>query len=225
MKSQVPVRLTHLQLDSEYLDEVDDKEQKVLSLSSMIRILHLKWPNLQFPRLRCDRCFQLKQEIEKKISDSEKAELKTALNSHLLVAREERDAYAKRICESKILSNRILSIAFDGASSLQFPHEYPAPRMVTNGSRLEMLLYGTVTHTFHHRCLYTSPPAFTHDINYILTVLAYEIISSLQANSHFDPTTLYLQADNCTSQNKNQFLFAFTAVLLFNGWFTDVHFN
>jgi hypothetical protein len=97
--------------------------------------------------------------------------------------------------------------------------------MITNGSRLEILLYGTLLHTFHRRRLYTSPPAFTHDINYVLTVLSYEIVVALQKNPHFDPTTLYLQADNCSSQNKNKYLFAFIAVLLFNGWFTDVHFN
>lgn len=226
----MPVRLTHQQLYAEYKAAVSDEEQhKILSVSSMIRILHLKWPNLQFPRLnglgRCDRCFQLKQEIGKNISDAEKRMIKEELNAHLTVAREEREAYAERIRESKNLSNRILSIAFDGASSIQFPHEWPAPRMITNGSRLEVLLYGSLTHTFHRRRLYTSPPAYTHDVNYVLTVLSYEIVKSLQSHVHFDPTTLYLQADNCASQNKNQFLFAFIAILLFNGWFIDVHFN
>lgn len=225
----MPVRLTYEALYNLYKEEADGDILKPLSQSSMVRILSLNWPTLKFPRLtglgKCDRCFHLIEESKKQLDDAQKAMLKAELIDHRRTASDERDSYADRVRSSRVPGNRILSIAFDGASSVQLPHEYPAPRMITNSPRLEMLLYGTITHTWKRRRLYYSPPAFTHDVNYVLTVLSLEIACALRDNPRFDPTTLYLQADNCGSQNKNQYLFAFIAVLLFNGWFTDIHYN
>ena len=227
----MPVRLTQAALYAEYLQSAERciQLQKPLSIHALQKIMTNEHPNLRFPRCtglgKCNECFHLKAVIAGATIEVERQALCDQLQQHLLVARSERLAYASRSEAARDHSSRILSITFDGATDLKFPHEYPPPRQCTN-ALVPILLYGTLNHTLNRRRLYTTIPCFTHNSDYVITVLALEIDASLQeSGDKFDPETLYLQADNCFPQNKNVYVFFFLAILILRGYFKDIYFN
>lgn len=224
----MPARTTIPELYNHYLQDRPEGSRPPLKLSTMYSVLDEHFPKVHYPRVtglgKCLQCFNLKAAVEKarKGSSAELQDQLQKLHAHHTAIAAERAAYCVRIQESRIHSNRILSLAADGASPLQFPWILNGPRALV-GHSIPILLYGTLCHTFNdNKQLYYSPPFYTHEPNYVITVLAYRIITILAQNPTFDPVKLYLQVDNTSRENKNVYIIFFLAVLILLGYFDDV---
>ena len=225
----MPARLTLEQLYKSYLSS-DGLPAFPMSVSSLDRMLSVHFPDLRYPRVtrlgKCDLCFDFDSQLRQALLAADRVALLTKKQEHLLSAATERTAYAHRQRDAANLDNCLLSLAVDGARDLLFPHEFPPPRKFTS-LRVPLRLYGSICHSFPHCTrLFLSPPFYSHNVNYVITVLALELHHCLGLAPHVDFQLLTIQMDNCWRENKNRYVFGFLAILLFQCHFKtiDVHF-
>ena len=74
-------------------------------------------------------------------------------------------------------------------------------------------LYSDVWIDSHHK----------HDNNQVITFIMYAIADVKARRGGILPSTLRIQADNCGSENKNQYMFGMCAALVGLGYFAEIH--
>ena len=123
--------------------------------------------------------------------------------------------------------SKYLSIAIDSMDSSK--SQLPKPRRENHATAgLAKLTFGVVGVICHgvlesHRC-YTYPMDFPHDSNVTLQVLM-DTLRDIRGHNHASlPDVLYLQLDNTARENKNRYVFGFSALLGHLGWFKKVWF-
>ena len=216
---RLPSKVTVVEMYNLYTSKVPPPH---LSLSTMYRALAFHWPNLQFPHStqlgKCDTCFSLRSVRDSAGRDmEERLQAARQLADHWQLVEVEREEYAKRCAEAAEPQARILSLAADGASALCFPWMKNQPKCYSMGVRIP--LYGTTCHTFQNQpTFFLSPPFYSHDPNYVITVLSYQIVTICR-KQNFTPRILSLQLDNCWRENKNKYVLFLLSILLLKGWF------
>ena len=164
----------------------------------------------------CDTCARFDEYRRDYRGDRVKLnELKQDMDDHVRVVHEERQVYYTRQKLTKAHPDEYLTLILDGAdqSSFGLPHFFQRTKE-TSGVKIPMKLYGAIVH--HRRqFVYTVPPNAPTGPDLVIEIL-YRVFKFVKAKEGSLPKSLYLQLDNTTSQNKNNFVMGFLALLV--GW-------
>ncbi len=168
---------------------------------------------------KCDTCLKLTNHYVSDPSKESREVFKRqkALHSEFIYA--EKIAYAIRCKEAVGRPDTFLSLALDRSSSIRFPHTHPAPKM--DKGKYKLSVWGCINHSNNKRRLVVVPPLYEDGPNLCISML-WTIIKKTLLTSEHRPTVLYLQMDNCVKENKNRFVLAFLAYLVYLGLFKRI---
>jgi hypothetical protein len=176
---------------------------------------------------KCDKCGLYELELAKvQPSDDEAREaLYMKYRGHLILQQMERLGYYQRRFLAVRYPRLFLSGILDGANQANF--ELPAiDRHLKSQSRKLRLKQGLVGVHFHGLGTYFYPLDSTiacgsRQTCHALSDALAHVATSAYRDSEL-PKTLFLQLDNCGSDNKNRFFFGFLSSLVANGTFDTI---
>lgn len=234
----MPLNVTVSSLHLEFKAAMQAKNfRPILSSSCMSRIISSHFSHVRFPKDTalgtCDECATFRADLLKtSLSQQRREALQAELYQHRANAAQERLQYAERQELAKPKNPDVLSCAFDGAAAVSFPCTWPPSKQEARHN-MQVPLYGLKWHNWSRPVLAFSPPAFTHNVNFVITFFANELAKLFEAakknpnlyGKDFNPRTLYIQCDNTTRENKNKYLFHFLALLVKNKYFDTIELN
>lgn len=234
----MPRHLTVSSMYGQFKREMSEKGiRAILSCATMERVIRTQFQHVRFPQHSplgvCNECDQLLANLHRPgLTDAERTQLKRLREDHLRDQATERQLYAVRQQEATAKNPLVLSCAIDGASAVPFPCTWPPSKQEATNNML-LPLYGLKWHNWNRPVIAFSPPVFTHNANYVITFLSWQLARIFQqAKAHpevfgdnFNPRTLYIQCDNTTRENKNRFFFLFLALLIHNHYFDTIELN
>jgi hypothetical protein len=144
-----------------------------------------------------------------------------ACRLHHEVHTAERLAYSNHKTIAKQSPDKVMSMVVDCPDSYSLPSIIPITKETGSLPKVELSAVGTISHHSHTRSLYWYLPAFVKNTNLILTVLYLELLAQF-ALSESHPNILWLQLDNASGENKNQWMLAFLAWLIHLSWFQEI---
>lgn len=112
----------------------------------------------------------------------------------------------------------------DYSNPLSLPTHIPVPKSWMHyGNRLTYCLAGLIDHS-QGKHFYLHPQTnWSKNANVVISILFHHIRERLKAcGKDSRPSTLYLQADNCSGENKNKYMFAFLSLLVSLGIFQEI---
>ena len=174
----------------------------------------------------CKRCQE--KLANKRLSEADRLACKTEYYNHHKLVKEERMAYELRIAQAENCSNSVLSIALDGGDQGAFGSPFFKDKTKENDKWYKMRNYvvGVCIHNpdfpdllFHHLPIFERGPNVTIEV--IHRTLCF-VSEQLNINGKSIPRKLYIQLDNCSRENKNQFLVAFLCDLVWKKVFDEV---
>jgi len=152
------------------------------------------------------------------LAEGERHFLRQCKESHDKDWQRERQKYYSRKLKSKKRPDAFLSVMVDGMESGDaiLPHYVPHIKNVSNHALAEMRIVGLQDSLGNNLC-FVHTEDLAKDSNMTITVLM-EYLKRLDKL----PPTLYLQLDNCSRENKNQFVFGFVGWLVQHDTFQEV---
>lgn len=226
-KTQFTLPATFRKLDVYSLYKKDFEVRKCtgncLSEGTFVSIWTKKVPELTIPKQdrfsRCADCsyFQMKL-ADIKLCDQDRVYLRLCKGEHDRLWIQERHKYYARREKSKRNQENYLCIMIDGMESSDaiLPHYVPFVKNVSCHALAEMRIVGLQDSLDNNLC-YVHTEDLAKDSNLTITV----ILEYLKIHEELPPT-LYLQLDNCSRENKNQYVFGFAGWLVQHDVFEQV---
>ena len=178
---------------------------------------------------RCTFCKSCEEKLaNKRLSEGERDIVKQEYYAHHKLQKAERMAYDVRIAEAQRPYSDVLSIAIDGGDQGAFGSPFFKEKTKTNEKWFKMRNYviGVCIHNpdfpdllFHHLPIFERGPNVTIEV--IHRTLC-EVHKTYEARGKSLPRKLYIQLDNCSRENKNQFLIAFLCDLVWKKVFDEI---
>lgn len=142
--------------------------------------------------------------------------------AHIQMMTEERRGYSSR--QESAIQNpaKYCSIIVDGADQKSFglPH-FVFNTKSDKGHKIKVKCIGVLEHKKEKNLtLFTITEEFESGANHVIEAI--HRVLNRKKNSGKLPPVLFIQADNCTRQNKNRFFFAYFEFLVAKGVFTEV---
>lgn len=197
-----------------------------ISLSSFYRMWRTEYPHVQIPPFsrfaKCYHCWEYKCGMEATTNAAAKVEIKKLYMVHIRRQMEERRDYWTFKRSAIITPDVYMSIIVDGMDQ----NTTMVPKMRQTVKNIESRfvkthlcgvlvhgigLYADVWIDAHHK----------HDSNQVVTTVMH-VINDVKRRKGRVPPTLRIQADNCTRENKNVYMFALCASLVGLGIFQEV---
>jgi hypothetical protein len=199
---------------------------ETISMSSFRRMWRIKYPHVQVPPFsrfsKCYHCWEYKCAMEGTTNADARIRIKELFLLHLRNQMEERRHYwiFKRSCY--INPELYMCIIVDGMDQ----NTTMVPRMRQTVKNIEHRfvkthLCGALVHGIGLYCDVWFGAHHKHDSNQVVSTLLY-VIGDVLRRKGFLPPTLRIQADNCTRENKNIYMFALCATLVGLGIFQEV---
>ncbi len=121
--------------------------------------------------------------------------------------------------------NLSMSIIMDAQAGLDMPHIVPPSKAHAGKKRVQLKIYGVINHGYPLREIYTywqevENKGADRTIS-LLVIHLYHVFSS----SPRRPPTLQLQMDNCSGENKNQYVLAALCWLVHLKIFSEIFVN
>ena len=199
---------------------------ETISISSFHKMWRLRYPHVQIPPFsrfsKCYHCWEYKCAMEGTTNADARIKIKELFMLHLRIQMEERRHYwiFKRSCY--IHPELYMCIIVDGMDQ----NTTMVPRMRQTVKNIEHRfvkthLCGALVHGIGLYCDVWFGAHHKHDSNQVVSTLLY-VIGDVLRRKGFLPPTLRIQADNCTRENKNIYMFALCASLVGLGFFQEV---
>ena len=159
------------------------------------------------------------------MGDDERAKLKAKEFRHSRFVRAERQSYYDRRTKACSQPQEYFSVIIDGAdqSAYSMPHFVLLDKDTAgNGKRIRNHLFGAIV---HGRALYgfSYLDNCKHGTNLTIEALHRVIVKEwIRGGKQRLPRVLFLQLDNCSKQNKSQYLIAYLGLLVGWGVFDEV---
>ncbi|XP_074653607.1 uncharacterized protein LOC141907763 [Tubulanus polymorphus] len=146
---------------------------------------------------------------------SEKDRWKKLKDSHIQAVMLERYAYNMRKKMAIEEPQEYLSLIIDGMyqNKTCIPHFVgPRSKEMSAAEVLKTHVTGVISHGHNFRKCYVDVLQYKHDSNLTINILV-KTLWKLSQNGRL-PRTLYVQADNCSRENKNKYVLAFLELLV-----------
>ncbi len=182
-------------------------------------------PGLSHIRLRkhlrfalCPLCVKFMSARYHTMAEVDRTKLKALEYEHSRFVRAERSAYYDRRRKACLYKKEYFSVIIDGADQAAYsmPHFAMLDKDTAQAMRIRNHLFGAIV---HGRALYgfSYLDNCKHGTNLTIEALHRVLIKEwLRGGKEPLPRVLFLQLDNCSKQNKSQFLIAYLGLLV--GW-------
>ena len=115
-----------------------------------------------------------------------------------------------------------MSIIMDGSTDVILPFCILAPSSWKDLHLNKLGVHGIINHGLQQRYLYLHQGQYGCGPNFVISILHHHLHQVLTAPGAAKPSTLYLQFDNCSWENKNKYMLAYCNWLLVNGVFHNI---
>jgi hypothetical protein len=182
-------------------------------------------PGLKHIRLRkhirfalCPLCVKYMSARYHTMAEVDRTKLKAAEFAHSRFVRAERQAYYNRRRMACLYKKEYFSVIIDGADQAAYsmPHFTMLDKDTSQAMRIRNHLFGAIV---HGRALYgfSYLDNCKHGTNLTIEALHRVLIKEwIRGGKGRLPRVLFLQLDNCSKQNKSQYLIAYLGLLV--GW-------
>lgn len=222
-------------------DDIYKRPGKPLCDSKFYRLWNDHCAHIELARWKgdfaiCDDCKRFAQiDSNPNLSAAEKKENRLNCKRHLRTVQVCRMGYYERQAKAMLHPNNYMSIIIDGCDSNTtiLPNIKSRSKKEEGCSEymLKCKLMGVRVHAMRNRdYLYLAPPfvakkiCWNYTLDCLMRTLCEEEKYRLENNLSW-PTTLYLQLDNSTKDNKNCSVKAFLSYLILIGVFDEIHIN
>jgi hypothetical protein len=201
----------------------DAEYNEKLSFGYFLTLLRKNYPTVRIPKeqrfTKCKVCTDFRNDLARTLDLTVIREIKRRKHEHNKKARQERRKYWGRRGKAKRYPEAYLSIIIDGMD--QQKTELPRLTVQTQGdshaTRLRVHVTGVLVHGVAS-FVYLNTERVPKDSNLTIECLMRTLLQLPKPL----PPTLFLQADNCSGENKNQFLLAFLAMCVKRNMFNKV---
>ncbi len=190
-----------------------------------IRKKYRSWIGLgsksQLPR--CDLCVLFDETIKKKRNPQVKLNLDQLRKLHLDLQKQERVHYHQRAELSILYPNKFFSFIVDGSMGILLPR-FAVPTHDNRQIRFDII--GILNHGQKKKETFWQPAGvFSRDSNPIVTAIHSHVDRGLEdaAKKGHRPWIALMHFDNCTSENKNHYMYGYVEWLLEQGYFSEIY--
>lgn len=181
--------------------------------STFISKFPVEFKHVIFPRELtlgvCDTCSQAKEQMaNKKASSITRRHYKERLQEHVILVTGEKKVYTANQIKAENEPERYMSIIMDGASDAILPFRLPKPKAWNDLHLYPLGVHGIINHGLKKRYLYLHQGQFGCGPDFAITILHHHL-SMVFSTSTKRPSTLFLQLDNCSHENKNKYMLAY----------------
>jgi len=161
----------------------------------------------------CDICARLRRSRDKNITETQLKANSREFILHMGVIKEERRAYYDKRDRAQRDNNSYLSMIMDGSSQYGYnmPHFKYTTKSNVTVEKMKLHVTGVLVHGWKS-FMYTQTDRFTNGSSSSVEILQ-RTLHHLQKDKALPPV-FYLQLDNASSTNKNNFLFVYLAWLV-----------
>jgi len=174
---------------------------------------------------KCDVCEKLRFELGEAGMDRRRTDqLRDLKDKHNNFVRTERLEYYQNRDKARTFPDKYCSIIIDGADQSAFglPHWPFSTKATQKGHKIKVHLIGVLEHKcVNDLALFTMTDEFSTGANHIIEATHRWLVRRSMEGSL--PSTLFVQVDNCSRENKNRFFFAYMECLVSLGVFVDVY--
>ena len=117
-----------------------------------------------------------------------------------------------------------MSIITDGSTDVILPFCIPTPSSWKDLHLYKLGVHGIINHGLKKRSLWLHQGQFGCGPDFAISVLHSHLREVLTAPNAHQPSTLYLQFDNCSRENKNKYMLAYCHWLISNKVFQSMSF-
>lgn len=173
---------------------------------------------------KCSVCERYRVQIlECGSNENKKKEIKDALQAHVEIMRQERQAYYTRRDKAIQDPARYCSFIIDGADQTAYglPH-FVFSTKSDKGHKLKVKCVGVLEHLSpKKRFFFTMTEEHNTGANHVIEALHRTINHKYQEELQLPPT-MFIQVDNCTRENKNKYFLSYLESLVARGVFQSV---
>jgi hypothetical protein len=162
----------------------------------------------------CDQCIYYREQRRILTSVEEKQAIRKQETIHRNFVNEERQTYYWRRHQSIYFSDDYVSIVLDGAAQQAYglPHLLDKDKQTSGDIKMPLFLMGALVHGFN-AYLFTYLRNIKHGTNIVIECLHHIFCHILSIKKHIPPV-VFLQLDNTSKQNKNQFMIGWLSCLV-----------
>lgn len=172
----------------------------------------------------CPRCEMLRRKMSDHLQDAKMLSvLRDQLSTHLNMAKIERQGYTSRRELAIRHPDKYCSIILDGADQKSYglPHFIFATKS-DRGHKIKVKCIGVLEHLRQKQLsLFTMTEEFASGANHIIET-THRVLQKKKQIMGKLPEVLFVQADNCTRENKNRYFMAYFELLVARGVFREV---
>lgn len=173
---------------------------------------------------KCAECvFYGEQRAKYMLNPTKLREIKDASRQHYVDVASERRGYELRKLQSCREPKHYLSLVIDGAdqSSYGLPH-FLQKSKEDKGHKIAVKIVGVLMHGVENDLyLFSMVEGFETGANHVIESL-HRALDRKKRKLGMLPPTLFVQADNCTRENKNRFFLGYLEMLVARGVFVEV---
>ena len=196
---------------------------------SFYRFWRMEYTHVQIPRhsrfSKCETCWEYQTCWEASTTNlAQKQVVRERLNLHQAVQVEERKDYWKAKQNAILYPIESISLIVDGMD--QNTTMVPKLRQAVKGIEGRYVKTHLCGILIHGEDLYSDVWIDSHhkyDSNHVITSIINVINDVRDRRGGFLPPMLQMQVDNCSHENKNQYMFVFCAALVGLGFFAEVY--
>ena len=205
--------------------ELHGEDKEDISHPAYFNYVWAHEPGLAHIRLRkhirfalCPLCVKFMSARYHTMAEVDRAKLKGQEYDHSRFVRAERSSYYDRRRKACLYKKEYFSVIIDGADQAAYsmPHFAMLDKDTAGAQRIRNHLFGAIV---HGRALYgfSYLDNCKHGTNLTIEALHRVLIKEwIRGGKERLPRVLYLQLDNCSKQNKSQYLIAYLGLLV--GW-------
>jgi hypothetical protein len=169
----------------------------------------------------CDECAKLRRHRDKHLTETQLILNQKLFRDHMQLIQEERGAYHNKRDSARIHRSKYLSIIMDGSTQYGYnmPHFKYTTKINSTVEKMKLHVTGVLVHGWR-AFMYTSNDRWIGGSS-----LSVEILQRTLAHLEQDralPPIFYLQLDNTSKDNKNNYVFVYLAWLIFRGIFQRI---
>ena len=171
----------------------------------------------------CDICENIRAGFEEAENERVEAVLRKEIAAHYEFVEIERRDYEYRRDLSKRHPEKYLSLIVDGADQTSYglPH-FVFGTKEDRGEKMQMKIVGVLEHEMHKQLtLLTLTDDFESGANHVIEAL-HRVLGRTKSKRGKLPPVFFVQADNCTRENKNRYLLSYLELLVRKGVFEEV---
>jgi hypothetical protein len=194
-------------------------------ISHFLKTWRIDFPLLKKPRnSRLGKCSFCTKMLNKRPSFVSDALLwKQLVREHVTRVNNEKKNYYCRRLQAQSFPHTYGSIIIDWATPHKFPHNATSVKSWLLLKNIKFDLCGIINHGLREKFFYPFLPLYKYTCDVNISLIHHQL--TYWKKKHSLPPILNVQADNCSSENKNRYILGYFQLLIERKWFKEIYLN